>query len=276
MMALPSHATSAEWVWYYALRFLVALTCIFLVAPIFVVIPLSFNAEPYFTFPMRGYSLQWYRDLFTSESWRHAAYNSLIVGVSTTCASTILGTLAALGLNRTNFALKGFVTGLLISPIIVPVIITAVGTYFFMSELGIANSRLGLIFGHIVLASPFVVVTVTAALTGLDRNLVRAGASLGAGPIRVFFHVVMPLIMPGVIAGAIFAFVTSFDETVLALFLSGPDGHTLPREMWKGIRQQINPVILCVSSLLVLISLLILAGMEVARRRLVLKRGPGE
>ncbi|MGE0147040.1 MAG: ABC transporter permease [Parvibaculaceae bacterium] len=272
-MAIPPHATAAERIWSYALRGLVVLVCIFLVAPIIVVIPLSFNSEPYFTFPMPGYSLRWYEQLFASESWRRAAYNSLVVGVSTTCISTVLGTLAALGLRRANFALKGFVAGLMISPIIVPVIITAVGIYFFMSSLGIANSRLGLVLGHIVLASPFVVVTVTAALTGLDENLVRAGASLGAGPVRVFFRIILPLIMPGIVTGAIFAFVTSFDETVLALFLSGPDGHTLPREMWKGIRQQINPVILCVSALLVMVSLIVLAAMEGVRRRLAATRG---
>ncbi|MGE0006478.1 MAG: ABC transporter permease [Parvibaculaceae bacterium] len=272
-MAIPPHATAAERIWSYALRGLVVLVCIFLVAPIIVVIPLSFNSEPYFTFPMPGYSLRWYEQLFASESWRRAAYNSLVVGVSTTCLSPVLGTLAALGLRRANFALTGFVAGLMISPIIVPVIITAVGIYFFMSSLGIANSRLGLVLGHIVLASPFVVVTVTAALTGLDENLVRAGASLGAGPVRVFFRIILPLIMPGIVTGAIFAFVTSFDETVLALFLSGPDGHTLPREMWKGIRQQINPVILCVSALLVMVSLIVLAAMEGVRRRLAATRG---
>ena len=265
-MALPQHATLLERIWHYMMCVIAGLICIFLVAPNLIVIPLSFNSEPYFTFPMRGYSLRWYEALFSSEEWRRAALNSLIVATSTTVLATSLGAFAALGLHRAKFAMKGLVTGLLISPMILPVIITAVSIYFFMSTLDLVNTRLGLILAHVVLAAPFVVITVSATLSGLDMNLLRAAAGLGAGPLTVFFRVTMRLIMPGLVSGAIFALVTSLDDAVVSQFLTGPEQHTLPREMWKGIRQQINPVILSASSLLVLIALIVLAGMEWVRR----------
>jgi putative spermidine/putrescine transport system permease protein len=272
-VGISPHATFGQRIWHYNLRLIGALVCLFLVLPIVIVLPLSLNAEPYFTFPIREFSLQWYRQLFGSENWQRAIRNSLIAAVATTVLATSLGTLAAVGLHYAKFRLKGVVIALLISPLIVPIIITAVGIYFFMSSLNIANSLLGLTLAHTVLATPFVVITVSASLTGLDADLPRAAASLGAGPFRIFHRIIMPLMMPGLLSGAIFAFVTSFDDAIISSFLTGPEQHTLPREMWKGIRQQISPVILCAAALLVVVSTLILIGMEWLRRHNARLRG---
>jgi putative spermidine/putrescine transport system permease protein len=272
-MAVASHATLGQRAWYYGLRVIGGLICAFLVLPILIVMPLSFNAEPYFTFPIKHYSLQWYDQLFGSDNWRRATNNSIIVACSTTVFASTLGTLAAIGLHYTRSRLKGLIVALLISPLIVPIIITAVGIYFFMSALNLASSLSGLVLAHTVLATPFVVITVSSALVGLDADLPKAAASLGAGPIRTFFRIVAPLMLPGLLAGAIFAFVTSFDDAVVSTFLTGPEQHTLPREMWIGIRQQISPVILCAASLFVFISISVLTGMEWLRRHTARMRG---
>jgi putative spermidine/putrescine transport system permease protein len=231
-----------------------------------IVLPLSFNAEPYFTFPIKEFSLQWYEELFNSENWRRAMNNSFIAATSTTVLASTLGTLAAIGLHYLRSRLKGLLIAFLISPLIVPIIITAVGIYFFMSTLNLSNSLSGLILAHTVLATPFVVITVSSALAGLDADLPKAAAGLGAGPLRIFFRIIAPLILPGLLTGAIFAFVTSFDDAVISAFLTGPEQHTLPREMWKGIRQQISPVILCAASLFIFISIAVLVGLEQLRR----------
>lgn len=272
-MMLSGRDTLFEIIARNATRVAVAAVCFFLVAPLIIVLPLSFNSSPYFSFPITEYSLRWYQELFSSANWRRAAYNSIVVATATTLIATPLGTLAAIGLHRATFAYKGFIVALLLSPMIVPIIVSAVGIYFFMSSTNLAGTRLGLILAHTVLAAPFVVVTVTATLSGLDMTLIRAAQSLGAGPLTVFRHVTMPLIMPGVVAGALFAFVTSFDDVIVALFLTGPEQHTLPREMWKGIRQQINPVILSAASSLVFLSLVVLLLVEYARRRSARRRG---
>ncbi|MGH0241444.1 ABC transporter permease [Sinorhizobium meliloti] len=272
-MTLVPHATPGQRIGHYGLRITVALICAFLILPILVVLPLSFNAEPYFTFPIKQFSLQWYDQLFQSENWRRAAKNSLIVAVSTSIIATTLGTLAAIGLHQLRFRFKGLLLGLLISPLIVPVIVTAVGMYFFLSAVNLTGSLVGLVVAHTVLATPFVVVTVSSGLASFDMDLPRAAASLGAKPLCIFFRITAPLLMPSLFAGAIFAFVTSFDDAVVSTFLTGPEQHTLPREMWKGIRQQISPVILCAASILVVISVGMLSGMEWLRRRGARLRG---
>jgi putative spermidine/putrescine transport system permease protein len=157
--------------------------------------------------------------------------------------------------------------GIILSPMIVPLVIVAVGVYFFYAPLGLTGSLLGLTLAHTTLAVPFVVVTVSATLQGFDRNQMRAGASLGAPPVTVFFRIVLPLIAPGVISGGLFAFVTSFDEVVVALFITGPEQRTLPRQMFNGIRENISPVIAAAASLLIAISALLLAVLELIRRR---------
>ncbi len=279
-MAVPTYAGPLERTWYYTFRVLCALIFFFLIAPIVIMVPLSFNVEPYFTYTRdmltlnpEGYSLRWYRDLFASESWMTSIQNSLIIGVASTLIATFLGTLAALGLSRSEMPFKGLIMGLLISPMIVPLIISAAGMFFFYSSIGLANTLPGVILAHAALGTPFVVITVTATLVGFDHSLTRASASLGAGAGRTFFKIQMPLILPGVVSGGLFAFITSFDEIVIVLFLAGVEQRTIPREMWSGIREQISPTILAVASILVAFSILLLTTVELLRRRSERLRG---
>ena len=250
------------------------LVFVFLIATILVVVPLSFNAEPYFTFTEgmlrldpAAYSLRWYETVAKSEDWLRALRNSFVIGGCATAVATILGTLAALGLSNPAMPARPLVMGLLISPMVTPVIISAAGMFFFYSDLGLAQTHIGLILAHAALGTPFVVITVTATLTGFDTNLTRAAASLGAGPWRSFRRVQLPLIAPGVISGALFAFATSFDEVVAVLFMGGLEQRTIPREMWAGIRKQISPAILAVATLLIVFALLLMVIVEWLRRR---------
>ena len=250
------------------------LVFVFLIAPILVVVPLSFNVEPYFTFTEgmlrfdpNAYSLRWYATVVGDESWLRALANSLIIGVSATLLATVLGTLAALGLSNPVMPARPAVMGLLISPMVTPVIISAAGMFFFYSSVGLSQTHIGLILAHAALGTPFVVITVTATLASFDRNLTRAGASLGAGPWRVFRRVQLPLIAPGVISGALFAFAASFDEVVTVLFMGGVEQRTIPREMWAGIREQISPAILAVATMLIAFALALMGTVEWLRRR---------
>ena len=240
---------------------------LFLVLPVLVVMPLSFSSQPYFTYPLPGLSLRWYEDFLGSPDWMLALKNTLITAFSSTAIATVLGVTASLGLMSPRLKGKAVITGLLVSPMIVPLIITAVGVYFAFSPLGLTSSLSGLILAHASLGVPFVVVTVTATLAGFNETLSRAGRSLGASPLRVFLQVKLPIIAPGVISGALFAFATSFDEIVVALFLTGPDQKTIPRQMWSGIREQLSPTILAVATILVVISTLLLVTLELLRRR---------
>lgn len=246
----------------------------FLILPILVIVPLSFNAEPFFSFTPgmlrldpEAYSLRWYERIFTTGNWILAIKNSFMIGVAATIIATVLGTVAAVGLNSDAMPLRRPITALLLSPMIVPLIIVAAGMFFFYTRYNLVATHAGLIIAHAALGIPFVILTVTATLAGFDQSLYRAGLSLGASPIRSFRDIVIPLIRPGVVSGALFAFVTSFDEVVLVLFLAGPEQRTIPREMFAGLREQINPTILAVATLLILLSLLLLFTLEMLRRR---------
>ena len=269
-MALPAYMTMSEKVSYYALRVFVGLVLLFLIAPILAIMPLSFNSETFFSYPMPGYSTKWYfgeNGFFTNARWTDAVKLSVILAVSTTILATFLGTLAALGLSRANIPGRAAIMAVLISPMIVPVIISAIGLFFFYAFTGLNGTLVGIILAHTALATPFVVITVTATLMSFDRTLMRAGASLGAPPHTVFFKVVMPLILPGVISGALFAFVTSFDEVIVILFIGGPEQRTLPRQMFSGIREQISPTITAAASVLIVFSTILLITVELLRRR---------
>jgi putative spermidine/putrescine transport system permease protein len=272
-MALSPYAGPAERAWYYTHRVLCAAVLLFLIAPILVIMPLSFNAEPYFSYPMPGLSLRWYEDFFTNERWVLALKTSIIVAAFTTVIATTLGTLAALGLSRASFPARTPIMSVLISPMIVPVIISAIGMYFFYTPIGLTNSLPGLTLAHTALATPFVVIVVTATLTGFDHSLARAGASLGADPVTVFRKVILPLILPGVISGALFAFVTSFDEVIVVVFLAGPEQRTLPRQMFSGIREDISPTITAAATLLICFAVFMLTMVELLRRRSERLRG---
>lgn len=235
------------------------LVAVFLLLPIFVIIPLSFNPEPYFSFTRKmilldpqGWSLRWYREVAESAQWRMALRNSVTIAAIVTPAATVLGTCAAMGLQRLPGRQRTAVALVISSPLIVPVIIVATGTYLFFAELGLTQSLVGIVLAHIVLASPFVVVTVTSTLKAFDARLLQAAATLGACPIRAFIRVTLPLMSQGILAGALFAFATSFDEAVVTLFLAGYDQRTIPLQMWSGVRDQLSPAVLVVASLLVL------------------------
>ena len=231
----------------------------FLVLPLLVIVPISFSSASFLSLPIPGFSLRWYEALLTSEAWGRAFLNSLIVGSIATTIAVVLGTLAAVGLHRNEFRGKALLMGVLISPMIVPIVIVALGSYFFYAPLGLASSLLGLGLAHAALGAPFVLITVSATLTGFDANLARAAASLGASPLTVFRRVTLPLIAPGVISGALFAFIYSFDEVVVALFIGGPEQRALPRQMFDGIRDNIDPSILAMSTILVGITIAFMA-----------------
>lgn len=265
-MWLPSYATKSERLIRILVVVFASLVLAFLVAPLFVIVPLSFSNDPFFTFPVPSYSLRWYHDFFGNDRWMTGIWNSALTAVLTTILATVLGTMAALGIARPNFPYRPVIMALLISPMIIPVVIVAVGSYLFYGPLGLTNTRLGLVLAHTALATPFVVITVTATLSTYDNNLTRAALSLGAPPISAFFRVTLPNILPGVVSGAIFAFATSFDEVVVALFMTGAEQRTLPVQMFSGIRDQINPTIMAAATILLTLSVALFIVMAALTR----------
>jgi putative spermidine/putrescine transport system permease protein len=249
------------------LRALMGATLLFLAAPLVVVIPLSFNSASYLTFPLAGLSIRWYVALFTSPAWQHAFSTSFLVALPVTLLATTLGTLAALGLTLSDFPGKATVIAILVSPMMVPHIIVGIGLFLLYAWIGLVYTLPGMILAHTVLASPFVVLTVMATLAHFNVNLIRAGISLGASPLSVFFTVVLPIILPGVLGGAVLAFVASFDELIVALMIAGADNITLPQRMWAGVHEDVSPIITAASSLLMTFSVLVMVIMEALRRR---------
>lgn len=288
---LHSYLTSGQVLWHFTFLFICGGVFTYLIAPIVVVLPLSFNAQDFFTFtpemlqfdPM-GYSLKHYMDFFYNNEWQRSFKNSLIIAPIATLISVTLGTLAAIGLSQSHVPFKRLITALLISPMIVPLIISATGMFFFYatvrnfleSSLGIDKNLVGyvkVILAHSVLGIPFVIITVTATLVGFDNSLTRASANMGAGPVKTFFKVQMPLIMPGVVAGGLFAFITSFDEVVVIMFVGSSKQKTLPWQMFIGLKEQISPTILAVATILVCMSIALLVTLELLRRRSERLRG---
>ena len=281
-MALPNHTPLNYRIWHYTYLTFCGLVFFFLIAPLFVILPLSFNAEQYIHFSAKmlaldpeGFSLRWYEDMIygTKNPWGLATKNSLIIAFFATIGSTILGTVAALGLSSRHMPYKAAFMALLISPMIVPLIISGTAIFFFMAKVGLAATHTGIILSHIILGTPFVVITVTATLSGFDHSVTRAAASLGSNPVNTFMKITLPLIMPGVISGALFAFVTSFDEVVVVLFLAGLENTTIPIQMWVGLREQLSPTIMAVATCLIIMSTLILVSAELLRRRSERLRG---
>ncbi|MEM6621305.1 MAG: ABC transporter permease [Pseudomonadota bacterium] len=315
MSELPPYATTGQKVWYYAFRVICGLIFLFLIAPILIILPLSFNIQPYFSFTNEmlslspdGYSTRWYWDIFKNgmanpeatgsdfwsdawenSQWLRAVKNSFFIGIFATLLSTSLGTLAAIGLSRSEMPYKKLIMSILISPMIIPLVIIGASMFFFFSQdlnptnwfsegphddkWQLAFTYGGLILAHAALGTPFVIITVTATLSSFDQSLVRAAQSMGANPVTTFFKVQMPLILPGVISGALFAFITSFDEVVVVLQMATAEQRTIPRQMFSGIREQISPTILAVATILVLISIALLTTVELLRRRSERLRG---
>lgn len=273
-MAPPLYAGKLERAWYYGFRFYCGLVFFFLIMPILIIVPLSFNAEPYFTFTEEmlklqpeGWSLRWYEAFFTSEEWLNGVKNSFIIAICSSFLATSLGTLAALGLSRPYMPARNAFMAMLVSPMIVPLIISAAGMYFFYSDVQLTQTYLGVILAHTALGTPFVIIVVTATMMGFDESLVRAAAISGADPRTTFFRVIMPLIAPGMISGFLFAFITSLDEIVIVNFIAGASQRTVPMKMFAGIREEISPTILAVATLLVTISIILLSTLEMMRRR---------
>ena len=297
-LPLPPYASSKEVLWFYTFRTICGAIFVFLITPIIILIPLSFNQEPYFSFTPgmlaldpAAFSTRWYWDILQngmvdpeaitgwwSDVWNNAQWvrsirNSFYIGILATILSTALGTLAAIGLASSDMPWRRPIMALLISPMIVPLVITASGLAFFFADIKLVKTYWGIILAHAVLGTPFVIITVTATLSGFDKSLTRASANMGAGPVRTFFKVQMPLILPGVISGALFAFITSFDEVVAVLQLADVRQRTIPRQMFSGIREQISPTILAVATILVIISIALLTVVELLRRRSERLRG---
>ncbi|MGB0410767.1 MAG: ABC transporter permease [Pikeienuella sp.] len=313
-MALPVYASTGQRIWYYSFRFICALIFLFLIAPIIIIVPLSFNVEPYFSFTNKmlafdadGYSTRWYwdilkngmadpeategwwADMWANAQWVRAIKNSFFIGICATLISTSLGTVAAIGLSRSEMPFSKLIMSILISPMIIPLVITGASMFFFFSQdlnpmnwftdepvsekWQLAFTYGGLILAHAALGTPFVIITVTATLSSFDQSLVRAAASMGANPVTTFFKVQMPLILPGVVSGGLFAFITSFDEVVVVLQMATAEQRTIPRQMFSGIREQISPTILAVATILVIISICLLATVEMLRRRSERLRG---
>ena len=292
-MALPSYATPTQRTYYYAYLFFCFLVFFFLIAPLVAIIPISFSKSPFMLFTEgmlawppdpEAWSFRWYRYMVgicedkvlttpCGNKWMRGTVNSFFIGSISTLLATALGTLAALGLSRPHMPYKCLIMSILISPMIVPLIITAAGMFFFYAKINLVYTFTGIILAHVALSTPFVVITVTATLVGFDTNMTRASQSLGAKPIKTFFKVIMPLILPGVISGALFAFITSFDEVVIVMFMASLDQLTIPKQMWAGIRQEISPVILCMATCLVALSIFLLTTVELLRRRSDKMRG---
>ena len=288
---VPPYATSGQVLWHNGFRFICGLIFFFLIAPIIIIIPLSFNAQDFFTFTPEmlaldpaGFSLKHYNDFFTNDDWLRPMKNSLIIAPFATIISVSLGTLAAIGLSQSHVPFRRAIMAILISPMIVPLIISATGMFFFYSQMGLwmentfgmsksLSGYIKVILAHAALGIPFVIITVTATLVGFDNSLTRAAANMGANPTTTFFRVQMPLILPGVISGGLFAFITSFDEVVVVLFVGAAAQKTLPWQMFTGLREQISPTILAVATILVVISILLLTTVELLRRRSERLRG---
>ena len=294
-MALPTYSTPIQRSYYYLYLFFCGVVFFFLIAPLIAIVPISFSKSPFMLFTEgmlawppdpEAWSLRWYKNMVgmcdadvvsstvpCANKWMIGTVNSLFIGIVSTFIATALGTTAALGLSRPHMPFKGIIMSILISPMIVPLIITAAGMFFFYARINLVYTFTGIIMAHVALATPFVVITVTATLVGFDTNMIKASQSLGAKPTRTFFKIIMPLILPGVISGALFAFITSFDEVVIVMFMASLDQLTIPKQMWAGIRQEISPVILCMATCLVFLSILLLSSVELLRRRSEKMRG---
>lgn len=277
---LVPYLTPGQVLWHYTFRVICGAILVFLITPIIVVMPLSFNAEDFFTFTPEmlrfdpaGYSLKHYEDFFTNSDWQGALANSVKIAPAATILSVAFGTLAAIGLSQPHVPFRRAIMAILISPMIVPLIISAAGMYFFYSRIGLQGTYIGVVLAHAALGIPFVIITVTATLVGFDNSLTRAAANMGANPVTTFFRVQMPLILPGVISGGLFAFITSFDEVVVVLFVGSAGQKTLPWQMFTGLREQISPTILAVATILVIISIALLTVVELLRRRSERLRG---
>lgn len=238
----------------------------FLIFPILVIIPMAFSSSSYLEFPPPGFSLQWFEEFFSSPRWMSATKISLTVAFWTVLLSTTVGTLAAFAIRRFRGAMRPVAIGYLTAPLMIPLIALALGLYLTYVNLGLNGSILGLVLAHTVLALPYVIINVSAPLGNLPPANERAARSLGAPPWRAFLDVTFPAIYPGILAGALFAFLTSFDEVILAVFISGVRTSTLPVLMWESVRTDIDPTIAAIAVLLTTLTVVSLGLAQFAVR----------
>jgi putative spermidine/putrescine transport system permease protein len=250
-----------------AFAILIAAIALFLMAPTLVVIPISFTTTSIAQFPPVGFSFQWYANVIHDPVWRSATATSLQIATLTVILSVVIGTAAALSLHRGDFAGKAVIRAILLSPLVTPVIVLAIGIFMVFARWGLAGTVPGLVIAHTVLALPFVIVAVTATLHGVNPNLELAALGLGARPWRTFRRVTLPLIMPGVVAGAIFAFITSWDEVVVAIFMTTSSLRTIPVLVWGQMRTEISPAIAAVGTILIVISVAGLGAISLLKRK---------
>jgi putative spermidine/putrescine transport system permease protein len=246
----------------------VGLVLLFLALPLFVVIPAAFNNSTLLQFPPREWSLRWFREYFGSSSWIDATGTSFKVAVAVSLLSTALGLGAAVTLDRFAFVGRNLLRALIMAPLMVPVIVIAVGLYYMFLRTGLNGTYLGLVLGHTVITFPYATVVIGAALAEVDKRLEDAAVGLGAIRPRAFLEVTLPLIRPGLVVAALFGFLISFDEVVIAIFVTSPETMTLPRRIWDGIRFDINPTIAAVSTILIALSSVVMLLSELLRRRL--------
>jgi putative spermidine/putrescine transport system permease protein len=235
------------------LGLVVGVTALALLAPILVVFPLSFTSQPSFIFPPNGYSTRWYQTFFTDPEWVYALYDSILVAVATAVLATIIGTAACFGMRRLGTKIQLLIVGLLLLPVVVPIVITGVGIYAVFLEWDLVGTYQGFVLAHTLYALPLVVVPVMASMSTFDRTLELAAGSLGASKWSTFRQVTLPSIMPGVAAGAVFAFVQSWDEIVISIFISTPSLTTLPVRMYNAVAADVDPTLAAASSLVITI-----------------------
>lgn len=250
-----------------------AAVLLFLFAPLFAILPLAFTSSGFLNYPIPSASLRWFDELFAADAWRRSIVNSLVVGAGTTALATALGTLAALGLRGRRLPLSGLLRTVFLLPMVVPAVVLGVGMQILFVRLGLASTYAGVVVAHTVLAVPFVLVNVSASLDGVDARVERAAASLGATPATVLRRVTLPLALPGIVAGAVFAFATSLDEVVLTLFVAGPNQRTLARQMFSTIRENISPAIAAAAFLLIAGTILLAAASQLLKRRFRARTG---
>ena len=230
---------------------------VFLLAPLIAILPLAFTNSIVLSYPIPGFSLRWFYDIFYTSVWYNAIINSLIVGTGTTILAVILGTLAAIGLRERVFFPNLFNT-LFLLPMIVPAVVTGVGMQILFSNFHIINTYGGLIIAHTVIAIPFVVICVSSSVKGIDRRLEFAAASLHASPVSVFFRITLPLAFPGIATGAVFAFATSLDEVILTMFVAGPAQRTISRQMFSTVKENVSPSIAAAAFIFIMFTILIM------------------
>jgi putative spermidine/putrescine transport system permease protein len=260
--------THPERIWHVVERLVAVCVLGLLFVPVLVILPISFSAGSMLVLPTPGYSLQWYREIFTSSLWMDAARNSFFTAGVAALLALILGTLAALGIHKIGGWPKRVLSALALAPMLVPIAIVGVAIYFFFARIGLVHTYTGIIMGLTLMSLPYVIIPVSAALEKYNRNMTWAAASLGAHPLKAFFTVTLPLIAPGIISGGLFAFAIAFDELVIPLFIAAPEQQTLPRVIFSGIQENVSPAVAAASVFLCSVTLILMGGAELLRRRM--------